>query len=268
MPYSERDPAMPGGAVEEVVDHRWTAEPDKGLEPRRRVRGAKLGAAVVEHLVDDIVRGAAKPGAALPSEAELCEEFGVSRTVIRESIKIVQEKGLIRIEHGRGTQVTDPLQWNLLDDVILTAVIRHDDSLEILDELVSVRAALEAEMAAGSARNATDAHRGDLLAALDTMATLVERAPDFAAADVHFHDVVMASSRNRLGRTIVTSIHDKARTSMRYHGEYTAQMALQTVEEHRTVYQAIIDGDPDRAASAMRTHIHDAWSRRRPTPTN
>lgn len=88
----------------------WDSQPPEraGKRPPRRVRGAKLGTTVVEQLVDDIVRGALPPGTALPPEADLCEEFGVSRTVIRESVKVIQEKGLVRIEHGRGTQVTDP----------------------------------------------------------------------------------------------------------------------------------------------------------------
>ncbi|WP_063746540.1 FadR/GntR family transcriptional regulator [Catenuloplanes japonicus] len=234
-------------------------------QPRRLPRPVKLGTAVVEGLVDDIVRGVIAPGSSLPPEADLCAEFGVSRTVIRESIKIVQEKGLIRIEHGRGTQVTDPRQWNLLDDQILTAVIRHDESSQILDELVSVRTALEAEMAAAAAQHATPTERAQLAAALADMESLVDRAPDFSAADVRFHDIVMAMSRNRLGRTIVTSIHDKARTSMKYHGEYNTPVMKLTVEEHRAVYQAILDGSPDAAASAMRAHITGSWARRRPS---
>src|ERR1041384_1920660 len=116
-----------------------------------RVRGAKLGTHVVQQIVNDVVRGALNPGSTLPPEAELCDQFGVSRTVIRESIKVVQEKGLVRIEHGRGTQVTDPRQWNLLDDVVLTSVIAHDETAAFLDELVTVRTALEAEMAAAAA---------------------------------------------------------------------------------------------------------------------
>jgi GntR family galactonate operon transcriptional repressor len=231
---------------------------------RRRARGAKLGTAVVDYLVDDIVRGAYPTGGALPPEADLCEEFGVSRTVIRESIKVIQEKGLVRIEQGRGTSVTDPRRWNLLDDVILTAVIRHDASLSILDELVSVRTALEAVMAADAARAASREAREELGAALARMAATRDRTTEFAAADVQFHDVVMAASGSRLGRTIVTKIHDKARTSMRYHGEYNEAAVQLTLDEHRAIHDAIVAGDPDRAAEAMRTHIQESWRRRRP----
>ena len=71
--------------------------------------------------------------------------------MVRESVKLLQDKGLIRIVQGKGTLVTDPRSWDLIDDVVLTAVVRHDDTLGILDELVLVRAALEREMAAAAA---------------------------------------------------------------------------------------------------------------------
>jgi DNA-binding FadR family transcriptional regulator len=232
--------------------------------PAPAVRAPKLGTTVVHQMVNDIVRGVYTPGSALPPEAELCNRFAVSRTVIRESIKVIQEKGLVRIEHGRGTQVTDARDWNLLDDLVLTAIVANDANLSFLDELVATRAALEADMAAGAAgsHNADDAARMD--AALAAMRARIGEVIEFADADVHFHDMVMAASRNRLGRAIVNSIHDKARRSMRYHGEYNEAVMLRTVDEHQAVYDAIIAGDAQAAAAAMRVHILGSWSRRRP----
>ncbi|MGN9841037.1 FadR/GntR family transcriptional regulator [Nonomuraea sp. H19] len=245
----------------------WTGDAAQPDPPRRRrARPAKLGTTVVEQLVDDIVRGALRPGSALPPEGDLCEEFGVSRTVIRESVKVIQEKGLVRIEHGRGTQVTDPRQWNLLDDVVLTSVIAHDENATFLDELVSVRTALEADMAAAAALAHTPDDDERIAAALGVMRSQLHSPPDFGSADVRFHDIIMAASRNRLGRAIVNSIHDKARTSMRYHGEYNEAVMRQTLDEHQAISDAIVAGDPDAAAAAMRRHILDSWNRRRPAP--
>ncbi|MFL6119533.1 FadR/GntR family transcriptional regulator [Actinophytocola sp.] len=238
-----------------------TVEPD----PRRPRRRAKLGTTVVEQLVDDIVRGVLSPGTTLRPEIDLCDEFGVSRTVIRESVKVVQEKGLVRIEHGRGTTVNEPRHWNLLDGVVLTAVIAHDDNATFLDELVAVRTALEAEMAGRASHTRTDDDLLRIAAELDLMRANLYRTPDFAAADVRFHDMIMAASGNRLGRTIVNSIHDKARTSMRYHGEYNEAVMRQTLDEHEAVRAAIEAGDAAAAAAAMRAHILGSWQRRRPT---
>lgn len=229
-----------------------------------RARGTKLGINVVQQIVNDIVRGVLTPGATLPPEADLCDQFGVSRTVIRESVKVVQEKGLVRIEHGRGTQVTDPRQWNLLDDVVLTAIIANDANLSFLDELVATRTALEADMAAAAATSHTGEDRLRISAALELMRSKAGNVAEFAAADAHFHDMVMAASRNRLGRAIVNSIHDKARGSMRYHGEYNEAVIRQTLDEHQAIHDAVLARDPAGAAATMRAHITGSWSRRRP----
>ena len=233
-------------------------------EQPQRVRGTKLGTTVVHQIVHDIVNGFYPQASTLPPEADLCNRFGVSRTVVRESLKIVQEKGLVHIEHGRGTQVADSKQWNLLDDVVLTAIVAHDANLSFLDELVATRAALEADMAAGAA----GLHKPDdderIRAALETMRVTVGMLPDFGEADVHFHDVVMAASGNRLGRAIVNSIHGKARQSMRYTGEYSDAIMLRTVDEHQVIHDAILAGDAQAAAAAMRAHILGSWRRRRP----
>jgi DNA-binding FadR family transcriptional regulator len=233
--------------------------------PRAQGRGSRLGTAVVQQLVDDIVGGAFPPGSTLPTEADLGERFDVSRTVVRESVKVVQEKGLVRIVQGKGTQVTDPRRWNMIDEIVLGSLIRQDESLVILDELITVRTALEREMAAAAARHATAEQRERIAAALEAMhrdANLVER---FAEDDVVFHDVVMEVSRNRLGRAIVTSIHDKARTDVRYHGSYSKAAVKATLAEHQRIAEAIIRGDADAANEAMRAHIMDSWARRRPS---
>lgn len=244
-----------------------------GVDQRRpaqrtppRTRAPKLGTVVVHQLVNDIVRGVYKPGSALPPEGDLCDHFAVSRTVIRESVKIVQEKGLVTIEHGRGTHVADPRHWNLLDDIVLTAIVAHDSNLSFLDELVATRAALEADMAAAAAQRHTGEDDARITAALAAMSANVGRVPEFDEADVHFHDMVMAASGNRLGRAIVNSIHGKARLSMRYQGERNDAIIRRTVAEHRSVHDAILAGDAAAAAAAMRGHILGSWSRRRPVP--
>ncbi|UQX89753.1 FadR family transcriptional regulator [Jatrophihabitans telluris] len=232
---------------------------------RPQGRGSRLGTAVVQALVDDIVSGRFPPGAALPPEADLCVHFDVSRTVVRESVKVVQEKGLVRIVQGKGTQVTDSREWNMIDEIVLSSLIRQDESLNILDELITVRAALEREMAAAAARVADTGQKGRIADALAAMRNVADSVALFSEADVAFHDVVMELSQNRLGRAIVTSIHDKARTNVRYHGSYTDESIVRTLAEHTAIAEAIQAGDPEAADRAMWSHIMDSWNRRRPS---
>lgn len=232
----------------------------------RRRSGARLGSAVVAKLVEDIVGGEYQPGDTLPTEADLGTEFGVSRTVIRESVMLLQDKGLVRIIQGKGTLVLDPRSWNMIDNVVLSAVVRHDDTLGILEELIVVRAALERGMAAAAADHATPAQLELLDQAFVAMRRAAADVDEFAQADVRFHDAVMDLSGNRLARAIVSSIHDKARATLRYRGSTSADMIAQTLDEHRAILEAICRRDPGAADQAMYAHITGAWARRRPTP--
>lgn len=234
-----------------------------GAGSRRRDR---LGIAVVAALVDDVVSGRYVADSALPPEGELADRFRVSRTVVRESVKLLQEKGLVVIRQGIGTVVRPAQGWNMIDDDVLTALIRADDSLTVLDELVAVRATLERDLAEAAA--AAQARRSgsttELRAALAAMEMAADDLPAFSAADVAFHDAVMDLSGKRLARAIVASIHGKARTTDRYVGATSARYTALTLQEHRDIVAAVESGDGGRAATAMYNHIVDSWSRRRP----
>lgn len=232
---------------------------------RRPGRGARLGTALVQQLVDEIVAGTFPPGGLLPPEGDLCERFDVSRTVVRESVKVIQEKGLVQTLQGTGTRVTPQRSWNLLDEVVLASLIRQDESMTILDELIIVRAALEREMASTAARVAAPEDRERLQSAMAAMRAATHSVAQFAEADVEFHDVVMEISGNRLALAVVTSIHDRARANVRYHGSYTPELVETTLAEHERITDAVLRGDEKAADLAMHSHIMGAWSRRRPS---
>lgn len=121
----------------------------------RAARRPRLAAAVVEDLVNAIVTEIHPVGSALPPENVLCDIYGVSRTVVREATTALTEKGLVISQQGRGTIIQDPSSWNLLDPMILSALFRREDGLSYLDNLSSIRASLEGDMAAKAARNIT-----------------------------------------------------------------------------------------------------------------
>jgi DNA-binding FadR family transcriptional regulator len=215
-----------------------------------RVRAAPLGVAVVDDLVTAIVTGEIAPGDVLPAEGALSQRFAVSRTVIRESVKRVEEKGLVTASQGRGTAVNPPSRWNVLDPHVLSALIDHDDTLDVLDEIAIVRASLEATMACAAAARRTAERNAELRAAFDT-------------ANAAFHHVVMEQSGIRLAANITRTMLTRARESTRFTGSTTNVDAYKSFEEHRAVLEAIVAGDGDMAATAMREHIANAWSRRR-----
>lgn len=226
-------------------------------------RPARLAQAVVESLADSIVSGAIPPGSALPVEPELCEAFGVSRITIREAVKSLEAKGLVRARQGSGTTVTPSEEWNLLDPVVLAATVQHDDELVVLDQLVGVRSALESQMAAQAAELATDDDLREverLLGRLDEETAVPSR---FHETDVSFHNRIMQASRNRLGRSIVRTVHAQARSTLLYTGAPDSRACEQANAEHRLIVERLLARDPQGAAQAMSAHIEGSWSRRR-----
>ena len=227
-----------------------------------------LGIAVVDAIVDVIVSGAVQPGDLLPPEGTLAERFGVSRTVIRESVKRIEEKGLVTIARGRGTSVRPTSSWNILDQVVLTSLIKHDDSLGVLDELSVVRAQLESVMAADAAARRSDLQLKELEGHLQRMRDSAQDDDAFRGADAAFHVAVMSFSGNRLAESIARTLFERARANSRFRGVDSRDSFQITLAEHEAVFAAIAAGRADEAHESMNRHILDAWQRRRmPTST-
>ncbi len=242
-----------------------STEPPRQLAPFPR-RPARLALPVIEALVDQIVSGELPVGAQLPSEPALCEIFGVSRITTREAVKSLEEKGLVLARQGSGTTVTEEDGWMLLDPIVLAAVVRHDTELTLLDQLVDVRARLEAAMAGQAARNATPADIAEMAALLALLDSQVEEQDKFLETDVVFHDRIMRASGNRLSRSIVRAVHAEARKNYRYHGNPTSTECRVSNDEHRAILDHIRKKDEGGAEQAMSRHILSAWERRRPKP--
>jgi DNA-binding FadR family transcriptional regulator len=226
-------------------------------------RPANLAKAVTAELVERIVRGVYPSVTALPREADLCETFSVSRTVVRESVKILQEKGLVQVRQGFGTIVTPPTSWDMLDELVLAAVIADDDTLAILDDLVVTRRLLESDMANVAARLADQETVDRLRELVDRMDELVDDPVTYAEHDRSFHDTIMQSSGNRIARGVVRSLENQAINTALYMGRTERALCVASNQGHRRVYERIAAQDPAGAAEAMFTHITEAWLVRR-----
>src|SRR3954464_1285314 len=152
-----------------------------------RTPAARLGVAVVHDLVSAIVTGEVAPGESLPPEGVLSTHFGVSRTVIRESVKRIEEKGVVSVVQGRGTQAQPSTSWNILDPVVLSVLLENDSSLGVLDELARVRRALEGSMSAEVASRRSDDDLEQLRAAFAHMEDTIHDEDAYNQADFDFH---------------------------------------------------------------------------------
>jgi DNA-binding FadR family transcriptional regulator len=226
-------------------------------------RPTNLAQALTAELVERIVQGRHPSGSPLPPEPALCATFGVSRTVVREAVKMLQEKGLVQVRQGAGTIVTAPTKWNMLDELILGATIAEDDSLSVLDDLVVTRRLLESDMANISARLATEEVIERLRALVDRMDELVDDPATYHDSDRAFHDVIMQSSGNRIARAVVRSLERQVLNTARYVGRTERALCVASNRGHRRIYERIAAHDPAGAAEAMFTHITEAWLVRR-----
>jgi DNA-binding FadR family transcriptional regulator len=227
-------------------------------------RPARLATAVVEDLVDRIVGGELPVGSALPTEPVLCEMFSVSRTVIREAVKSLEGMHLVHAQQGLGTRVRDVENWDLLNPVVLAASVRHDAERSILEDLVSVRRALESQMAGQASRTATDAQLAHIEVALARVQAEEDNTARFFRADLAFHDAIMEASGNRFARAVIHTVNTEAFRSLRYIGEPTREDCHQSNLEHQEILDQLRAHDETAAAGAMDRHILGSWLKRRP----
>lgn len=234
----------------------WSVDALAGRPPR-------LSVVLVQVLVEGIVSGRYPSGSLLPPEPMLCQSFDVSRSVVREALKALEEKGLVRARQGHGTTVTPPDEWNLLDPILLEATIRADETMQVLDQLVDVRVALECDMVRTAARSMTEADLAELGAMLEQLESELKEPERYVETDTRFHDVIMRCSGNRLGRSIIRAIHPHARASSRYSPPTDEEDIRQSHLGHVAIYERLLEHDADGAAAAMQEHIMGTWTERK-----
>jgi len=230
---------------------------------RGPARPARLATVVVEELAGQIIGGEFPEGSVLPTEGTLCDEFGFSRTVLREGLKLLEERGLVRVEQGRGTTVQARELWNLLDPTVLRIALERDQNTALLDNLITVRRLLEAEMARVAAARLTEIELAELAENIERMRAALGDYSEFRRLDQQFHGQVMQASGNEIGRTIVRSIHQYAGWTPSLNSPGARESLERTVAGHAAILTALRDRDGDLAAERIAEHIDSAWAERR-----
>ena len=216
-----------------------------------------LGEDYADALREAILTGVHPPGSALPSEGELASAAGLSRLTVREAIKVLRAKGMVRVERGRGTYVTAPAEWSLLDPVLLLARSELSaDGDEIGHRLIEARRLVEVGAASLAARRRTD---GDLEALESSLAGMREadRAEDvgaFVAEDIRFHTVIL----DAVGNVFIAALFDPLQQVLRLARWQTSAFAEErtnAIAAHGSILRALAAGDSDAAGQAMGAHI-------------
>lgn len=215
-----------------------------------RRRGRSLVDQVVETIGQDIVSRVYPPGAQLPNETEWCEKLEVSRSVLREALRVLVSKNLIDIRSRAGGRVRSEADWNLLDPDILHWRSQGGDRETFVRELFELRRVIEPAAAGLAAGRISRRQLQDLSEALDDMATAGEDTEQFLEPDARFHRIILDSVGNALfralGQAITVALDITLRLSLAAPQGQQASLPL-----HRTVLEAITQRDAAAAASAM-----------------
>lgn len=194
------------------------------------------------------------PGVALPPEDLLVEEFGTSRTVIREAVKTLSAKGLVNTRPRRGTVVLPESDWNLADPDILDWLLHRKNVLPLILEFAEIRMAIEPAASGLAARVADDAAHAEMQAALNRMRDAAVGEDDPLDADIAFHVAILSACKNRFFWSLRFMIEVALRFSIRISNQ-TKGVDRASVDDHEKILDAIVAGDQQAAEASMRALI-------------
>lgn len=216
-----------------------------------------LADTVVRRLLAAVEDGSYPVGARLPPEAVLAEEAGVSRLTLREAVRVLRDKGVLRVEQGRGTFVNPTERWAALDVQLLSSRITVEGDLVRTARLVTeVRSLIEVGAAELAAARRGPEHLATLGATVERMRATVgdEDVTAFSEADLAFHEAVMDAAANPL----LTALMQPIRAMMvrvRAQTSITLDMRVTAVEAHTAICAAVVAGDRAAARRAMAEHM-------------
>lgn len=210
---------------------------------------------VVQVLGQRIVSGVIKQGEILPPEATMAEEMDVSRTSLREAMKVLSAKGLVEARPKVGTRVRDARYWSQLDADVLAWRCASMPTSDFVQKLSEMREIVEPAAAASAARHRNVIQLKRMQVAFEGM----EAAHDpeaWTSADIDFHEAILAATGNELLISLF-SVIETALSSYFTMSAHTATNFKYSLPQHRMVLQAIKDKDPEAAQKAMLKVISD-----------
>lgn len=209
-------------------------------------------------LIASIIQGHYDPGALLPTEEKLCEQLGVSRSVVREATKAVTMLGMLRSRQGRGTEVLPQENWNELAPDVIQARSDLQSVDEFLVHLLEVRRIIEVEAASLAAQRASPDDLAQIRHLLEAMEEVGDDAAAFARVDVAFHDAIIAATDNPPLRSLLRLIEPALLTARTVSLSTRPSGVKRSIKEHQEIFDAIARGSASDASEAMSLHL--SWT--------
>ncbi len=217
-----------------------------------RVQRVRLHEQVARNLSLKIINKEIEPESLLPNEDELTQQFGVSRTVIREAVRFMDAKGLIQVRPRIGTRVCPPSRWMLTDPTLLSWQLETDPDSQLTQKLYELRNMLEPAVARLATERATEAEIAAIVEAFAKMrdATTIE---EHISADLQLHLTIVDACANKLVCSALRPLISSTLSASFKIFIRSLEMAKQSLPLHEAVIKAIKNRQPDQAEAAMRT---------------
>lgn len=204
-----------------------------------------------------IVQGKHAPGDVFPTEAQMCTHYQISRSVIREAVKMLTAKGLISSRPRQGIRVLPPSNWNVFDSDVLQWILSGRPSLQLLQEFTELRVGVEPEAAMLAAKRQNASDIASIGRALERLRLAGRGEDDPLAADIEFHSAILQASGNRFYIQLQNFIQTALRASIACTNQLKGIRAGNYFD-HKRIFDAICAANPEAAAVAMRELLSEA----------
>jgi len=223
----------------------------------RAIDKTKLYTAIVDQILEGIRTEALKPGSALPPERVLAEQFAVSRTSVREAIRVLEHSGVVEVRTGSGSYVTSTALSNAA--LLRTRAALEGDASPL--DLVVARLMVEPGCAEQAALHRTNRDIQTMMRLLAIHQGIVMEGADPREIDITFHSAVADCTHNPvlhgLSEQFVVVMRQATWQTFTDHSRRTPGRPAKNLEDHRAIAAAIERGDPEAARRAMEAHLAD-----------
>ncbi|HLX19425.1 MAG TPA: FadR/GntR family transcriptional regulator [Gaiellaceae bacterium] len=225
------------------------------MYPRRGLHGQ-----IVHRIGMQIMSGELKPGDALPAD-ELSAELGLSRTVLREVVKVLAAKGLVEAKPKTGTRVRPRSAWNLLDPDVLAWRSEANPDGAFFRNIVELRRIIEPEAARLAAERASAGEIASIEAVFSEMEALVDDPDAYLEPDLRFHELILEACHNELLAHMVGIMRAVFRALFVATFPRSTRTSRRATDLHGEIVRALVARDGLAAEKAMRTLIEDTAKR-------
>ncbi|HUZ65010.1 MAG TPA: FadR/GntR family transcriptional regulator [Acetobacteraceae bacterium] len=227
-------------------------------KPAGAATGRNLHERIANEIGERIISGVYPPESPLPTEADLSASLGISRSVLREAFKLLSAKGLIVSRQKIGAMVRPQAEWNMLDPEVLSWHLRTVPTDHFVSSLFEVRKIVEPAAAALAAERRTAELVRRIETALADMVRFQNAPGDLIAADLRFHQAVLDTTGNPFLASFGAVIESSLIGSFQLSWNAEANTPDYALRQHRTVFEAIRDGQPNDAFAAMTQLLRSA----------